>query len=233
MTMFTRRTLVTGRHRARRGRRAHRSGPARLGQGLGADRAMEAREGRAAVDAALEVFRAVGGRRLRGADRRLHQGDRRQGQRLARILRGRAAEGLGCRQYRRRAGPVLGSATRCRICSRRNASTSPTSPTISARSTAAGCRRAVTYGKSGNKWIAIPICYSGNMHELPHLVAEEGGLLQIPGDHRRIPRIRQGDEDATTRPAAWRSATPPATATAGCTGACGRTAATWSTRTTR
>ena len=30
---------------------------------------------------------------------------------------------------------------------------------------------AVTYGKSGNKWIAIPICYSGNLHELPHLVA--------------------------------------------------------------
>ena len=37
---------------------------------------------------------------------------------------------------------------------------------------------AVTYGKSGNKWIAIPICYSGNMHELPHLVDEEGRLLK-------------------------------------------------------
>ena len=33
-----------------------------------------------------------------------------------------------------------GACIRCRICSRRNASTSPTSPTISARNTAAGCR---------------------------------------------------------------------------------------------
>ena len=36
------------------------------------------------------------------------------------------------------------------------------SPTISARNTQGGTG-AVTYGKSGNKWIAIPICYSGNM----------------------------------------------------------------------
>ena len=52
----------------------------------------------------------------------------------------------------------------------------------------------VTYGKSGNKWIEIPICYTGSLHELSALVAEKGGLLQVPGDHRRLPRIRQGDQ---------------------------------------
>ena len=38
---------------------------------------------------------------------------------------------------------------------------------------------AVTYGKSGNKWIAIPICYSGNMQNYRDLVAEEGRVLQV------------------------------------------------------
>ena len=97
-----------GRHGGRRGRRADRPGLARMGQGLGASGALEARERRAAFHAALEVFRAVGGRRLRQADRGLHPGDRREGQHLARVLRGRAAEGLGRRQHRRRSGPVLG-----------------------------------------------------------------------------------------------------------------------------
>ena len=92
---------------------------------------------------------------------------------------------------------------------------------------------AVTYGKSGNKWIAIPICYSGNMMNYRISSLEEGRLLQIPDDDRRIPRIRQGDEGARARPAASRSATPRATAMAGCIGACGRTAAISSTRTTR
>ena len=40
---------------------------------------------------------------------------------------------------------------------------------------------AVKYGKSGNKWIAIPICYSRRADELPHRSLEEGRLLQIPG----------------------------------------------------
>ena len=53
---------------------------------------------------------------------------------------------------------------------------------------------AVTYGKSGNKWIAIPVCYSGNMMNY-RLASQEGRLLQIPRHHRRVPRIRQGDEE--------------------------------------
>ena len=82
---------------------------------------------------------------------------------LARILRGRAAESLGRRQYRRRAGPVLGPLFaaasvpaemprrhRCRRLSRQEIRR-------------LGAVSAVTYGKSGNKWIDIPICYSGNL----------------------------------------------------------------------
>ena len=53
---------------------------------------------------------------------------------------------------------------------------------------------AVTYGKSGNKWIAIPVCYSGNLMNYRVSRLAEGRLLQVPGDDRRVPGIRQGDE---------------------------------------
>ena len=59
-------------------------------------------------------------------------------------------------------------------------------------------------------------------HQLPHRSVEEGRLQEVPEDHRRLPRLCQGDEGARTRRAAWRSATPRATAMPGCTGACGR-----------
>ena len=67
MTDFTRRALRAGRH-GRSPRLARcRPGPARMGQGLGAGRAVEARKGRQTLDAALEVLRAGGRRRFRGA----------------------------------------------------------------------------------------------------------------------------------------------------------------------
>ncbi len=50
-----------GQHHARNRRRTRRPGLARLGQGLGAIRPLEARAGRAALDAALEIFRPVRG----------------------------------------------------------------------------------------------------------------------------------------------------------------------------
>jgi len=104
------------------------------------------------------------------------------------------------------------------------------SPITSARSTAAGVPSAVTYGKSGNKWIANPDCYSGNMQNYRISSLKKAGFLQVSGDDGRISRICQGQPSATERWAEWRSATPPATATAGCIGACGRTAAIWSTK---
>ena len=61
MQDFTRRTLLTGRHRASGGRRAYRAGLARIRQGLGSNRALESREGRQAHGHALEALRAGGG----------------------------------------------------------------------------------------------------------------------------------------------------------------------------
>ena len=174
-----------GRHRARRGRRADRPGTARLGQGLGAGRAMEAGEGRQAINAALEVLRAGRRRRLREDDRRLQEGDRRQGRSSPRIVRGRAAEGFGRRQHRRRASTWSGASIRCRTCSRRSASTSPTSPTTSARSTAAGSPAPRCTARRGNKWIGIPVCYHRRLMNYRISLDGEGRLQGIPEGHRR------------------------------------------------
>ena len=52
---------------------------------------------------------------------------------------------------------------------------------------------AETYGKSGNKWIDIPICFGGNMpanHCSPAL--KKAGFSKF--HHRRVPGVRQGDQ---------------------------------------
>ncbi len=154
---------------------------------------MEARARRATLDAALEIFRAVGGRRLRGADRRLHQGDRREGRHLPRVLRGRAAQGLGRRQYRRRPGPVLGAlfaaapvpAEMPRRHRRRRL------PRQEIRRLG---RERADLRQERQQMDRHPDLLQRQHDELSHLVAEEGRLLQIPRDHRRLPRICQGDQ---------------------------------------
>ena len=132
---------------AGRGRRADRPGTARLGEGLGADAPWKPEKGaklsmlrwkyfvQSEDDAFVKLIDAF----TKATGVKVHD--------LARILRGRAAEGLGRRQYRHRARTCSGASIRCRICSRRSAWTSPTSPTISARNTAAGSTSAVKYGK--------------------------------------------------------------------------------------
>lgn len=47
-------------------------------------------------------------------------------------------------------------------------------------------RLAVKYGKSGDKWIAVPVCYSGALmnYRVSHM--QKAGF-QVPGDHRRVP----------------------------------------------
>ena len=53
---------------------------------------------------------------------------------------------------------------------------------------------AVTYGKSGNKWIAVPIVYGGNLQNY-RLKASKRPGSPSSRDNRRVPRIRQGDEE--------------------------------------
>ena len=154
---------------------------------------MEARERRTAVVAALEVLRAIGGRRVRATARRVHQGDRRQGQCDAGIVRGHSAEGLGGGEYQRRSGSVLG-------------------PVLAAALVSAEMRRRHRRRRLSRQEIRRLGADRGRLRqerqqvdrhpdllrrqhaELPHLVVAEGGLLQIPGNHRRAPRIRQGDQ---------------------------------------
>ena len=53
---------------------------------------------------------------------------------------------------------------------------------------------AEAYGKSGDKWIAIPICYSGNMVNYRIEASNKAGFSKFPTTTRRVPRIHQGDE---------------------------------------
>ena len=57
------------------------------------------------------------------------------------------------------------------------------------------------YGMSGKKWIAIPVCYSGNMLNYRIEASKQGGIFKIPHHHRCISRIHQGDEGEQD---AWR-----------------------------
>ncbi len=127
------------------------------------------------------------------AARRLHQGDRRQGQRHAGIVRGYSAEGLGGGEYQRRPGPVLG-------------------PVLAAAPVPAEMRRRHRRRRLSRQEVRRLGADRGRLRqerqqvdrhsdllrrqhvELPHLGVEEGGLLQVPGDDRRVPGIRQGDE---------------------------------------
>ena len=55
---------------------------------------------------------------------------------------------------------------------------------------------AVKYGHSGNKWICIPICYSGALMNYRIEASKKAGFSKFPDKTRRLPRIRQGDEGA-------------------------------------
>ena len=123
------------------------------------------------------------------------QGDRRAGRYLARIVRRRAAESLCRRQYRHRPGPVLG-------------------PLFAAAPVPAKMRRRHRRRRLSRQEIRRlgaerghlrqerqqvdlhPDLLLGQHDQLPHRSLEEGRLLEIPRQDRRLPRIRQGDEGA-------------------------------------
>ena len=110
-------------------------------------------------------------------------------------LRGRAAEGLGRGQHRRGPGPVLG-------------------PLLAAASVPAEVRRRHRRRRLSRQEIRRLGAERGHLRqerqqvdrdsgllqrqpdELPHRGLEEGRLLGVPEDHRRVPRLCQGDEGA-------------------------------------
>ena len=91
---------------------------------------------------------------------------------------------------------------------------------------------AVQYGKSGNKWICVPICYSGNMVNYRLEASKKAGFSKIPDKTDGFLEYAKAMKKNNT-PGGLRSVMPRATATAGCIGACGRMAATLSTNPTR
>ena len=182
------------RHGGRRCQRADRPGPARLGQGLGAGRALEARERRQDQPDALAPLRGGRRRGLREDDQRLQAGDRRRRRGDQRVVRGHPAEGLGCRQHRpgprHGVGPLFAAAPvpgevhghdRRRQLPRQEV-------------------RRLGAGGGGLRQVRQQVDrHSGRDHrrpdELPHLLDGEGRLQGIPEGHRGLPRTLQGAEE--------------------------------------
>ncbi len=86
MTIFTRRALVKG--GTALAAAGALTGPALLdwAKAWAQTAPWKPEPGRGALDAALEILRAVRGRRVRRPDRRVHQGDRGQGRDRTRVL---------------------------------------------------------------------------------------------------------------------------------------------------
>ena len=64
----------------------------------------------------------------------------------------------------------------------------------------------------GKKWIGVPLGAAGVDDRLPREHGEGGRLRHLPEGHRRLPQADEGAARTRARRAAWRSATPPATA---------------------
>ncbi len=108
-----------------------------------------------------------------------YPGDRCCRRYLPRVVRRRAAESLGRRQYRRRPRPVLGSVFAA-------ASLPAEVPDVTdvadylGKAHGGWVDSAVKYGKSGNKWIAIPICYSGALINYRIEASKKAGFSTFP-----------------------------------------------------
>ncbi len=91
---------------------------------------------------------------------------------------------------------------------------------------------AVAYGKSGDKWIDIPVAYNGNMINYRKSALKEAGFDGVPGDTAGFLDLAKKLHD-NGKPMGMALGHASATAMPGYIGRCGRSAARWSTRTTR
>jgi multiple sugar transport system substrate-binding protein len=90
---------------------------------------------------------------------------------------------------------------------------------------------AIAYGKSGNKWIDIPICYGGNMMNYRTSALKKAGFSKFPATTDEFLEYAKATKRNNTP--GGMALMPPATPIAGCIGAYGRTVAMSWTRTTR
>ena len=212
MSEFNRRKFLEGLRRRRRRRRwpAPRCGRPRAAQQWN----NSAGEGRQAARAALEPLRA--GRRgpVHGQRQEVHRQDRHRGARRQRRLGRRAAEGRGRGQHRRRPGhhPV----------DQRRRATSIPDKLLDVTDLADYLGK-----KYGGWYPAVRGLHAARRQELDRRCrwappasmmvyreshGEGGRLRHLPEGHRRLPQDVQGAARPRARRAAWRSATPPATA---------------------
>ena len=155
--------------------------------------------------------------------RRVHQGDRRRCQVDQRVARRRAAQGQCRGQHQPGPGHVLGPVLAAapvpgqvrRGDRRRQLPRQEIRRLGSDRRDLRQERRQVDRDSRG---------LQRQRHQLPPEHDREGGLQGDPEGHRRLPRADEGAQGQVARRAASRSAAPPATATPGCTGRCGRKA---------
>jgi multiple sugar transport system substrate-binding protein len=179
MQTFTRRMLVQGGNRSRHGRRPHRPGSARLGEGLGQTAPWQPERGaqlsllrwkyfvQAEDDAfvkALDAFTKATGVKVTVA--RESYGDVQP--------KASVAANTG-------AGPDLfwGLYSLPHLFPQKCVDVSDVADYLG-RKYGGWAPSAVTYGKSGNKWIAIPICYSGNIINYRISSLAKAGFSKFP-----------------------------------------------------
>ena len=112
-----------------------------------------------------------------------------------------------------------------------SASRSATSPIISARSTAAGSRRG-GHRQGKGKWIAIPVAFNGGYINYRISAVEKAGFKKFPADTAGFLELCQAMKKNNT-PAGFALGHASGDGNAWCTGCCGPTAPTSSTRTRR
>ena len=130
--------------------------------------------------AALEILRAVGGRLLRGAARRLHQGDRRQGQ-CDRANPTRTSRRKPRWRPTPTPGPDLfwGLFSLPHLFPQKCVDVTDVADYLG-KKYGGWVPTAIAYGKSGNKWIDIPICYGGNMLNYRISALKKAGFSKFP-----------------------------------------------------
>ena len=223
---------ASGWHRAGGGRRANRTGAARFCQGLGTSLTVESRTRRQAHGDALEALRSCRGRCLQRHGRGFQDRHRHRDERIQRVVRGRAAEGLrGC-QHRAGSRPRLGPAHAAAAISDQSAE-NERRRRLSRQEVRRLDRRGRCHLQAGQRLAWHSRGYHRRLHDLSQIGRRKSWIQGLPQGLPGLSSNCAKRSRRTTRRPASRSATPRAMPTVGCTGCCGVTAPTRSTRTTR
>ncbi len=156
--------------------------------------ALEGRARRQAHRDALEALRAGGRRCVQCDGRGVQGGHRHRDERVQRILRGRAAEGLGCGQHRLRSRPRLGPAHAAAAVPHQSAEDERRR-----RLSRQEIRRLDRCGRqdlqAGQRLARHSRRDQRRLHDVPQVGARQGRLQGIPEGFSGLPRDVQGPEE--------------------------------------